>query len=142
MVTPNARRRGNAMVELPLALLPFALVFAAFVDIVHVSYLVHGIEQRVRAGARYASTHGADAGATRNVVLYNSPSVPEGAQPFLGLQPADIQVVRYGSDTADDRVEVSVSGLSLPLVSPWLRGTLSPGPIRSAAPAESLGESH
>jgi hypothetical protein len=142
MVNRNARRRDNAMVELPLALLPFAFVFAGFVDIVHVGYLVHGIEQRVRVGARYASAHGADVTSVRNMVLYNSPSIPAGAQPFLGLQPTDIQVIRHSTDTLDDRVEVSVSGLSIPLVSPWLRRTLNPGPIRSVAASESLGNSN
>ncbi len=135
-------KRGSALVELPLALLPFAFVFASFVDVIHVTYLIHSVEQRVRAGARYGSAHGADQTAVRNIVLYNTPTAPGSGSPFLGLHPEDIQVSRLDVGTATDRVSVSVSGLSLPLVSPWLRGTLDPGPIRAVAAAESLGTSH
>lgn len=128
--------------ELPLALLPFAFIFASFVDVVHVTYLMHSVEQRVRVGARFAATHGADLTTVRNMVLYNAPSAPVGAHPFLGLAPESIQVVRLDMDTPDDRLRVSISGLALPLVSPWLRRTLHPGPVSAVAVVESLGTSH
>jgi hypothetical protein len=100
----------------------------------------HFLNERVRSGARYAVVHPYDPAAIKNVVAYNTPGpIPDGGRGLFGLEPSMLEVNRLDPGTPHERIEVSVRGYTLRVISPWLARTLTPGPFRAVAPIESGG---
>jgi hypothetical protein len=131
------RRRGSSLLESCVILLLFLGLLIGVADISQVMFFHHFLQQRVRAGARYAVVNVYDAAAIRNVVVYNSKTA--GTIGLFGLQPSMVSVNLYDAGTPEARVEVAISGFRMRFISPWLTGDFSPGPFRSVLPVESGG---
>lgn len=132
-------RRGSTLVESSIVLLLFLTVFLGVLDIGQVLFFHHFLTDRVRAGARYAGVAGTDAGAVRNFVAYNTPAPADGTPGLFGLTPSMVEVNRYDSGTATDRVEVKISTYPVRFLSPWIGGPFQPTfravmPMEAAAP--------
>ncbi len=135
----RAGKRGSTLVESAIVLLLVLVILIGTLDFAQILFFHHVLQERVRSGARYAAVHAGDPAAVRNVVAYNAPSAPPGAEGLFGLTPAMVQVQRYGAGTAADRVEVAISGYGMRFLSPWLAGPFTPGPFRAVAPVEVAG---
>jgi Flp pilus assembly protein TadG len=133
------RCRGSTLVESAIVLMLFLVILIGVMDFGQVLFFHHFLNERVRSGARYAIVHAYDPAAVKNVVAYNSPTVPPGAVPLFGLSPAQVSVNRYDAGTANDRIEVSVNTFSMHFISPWLMRDFTPGPFRAVMPLESGG---
>ncbi|HOK46884.1 MAG TPA: TadE/TadG family type IV pilus assembly protein [Bryobacteraceae bacterium] len=116
------KQRGNALVELSLALPLLIALFLGTWQFGYAYYLYGELEQSVRAGGRYASLAAYDAAdpsgfetAVRNVVVYGDPDPAAGARPVVpGLSPAHVQVEIIFSGAMPTAVTVSISGYELP----------------------------
>ncbi len=133
-------RQGSTLVESSIILTMFMVVLIGIFDMGQVFFYHNFLNDRARAGARYAVVHSYDAAAIKNVVAYNAPVPPAGASSGLfGLSPTMVAVNRYDPGTGDDRVEISVSGYRLRFLSPWLARQFTPGPFRAVMPLEGAG---
>jgi hypothetical protein len=132
-------RRGSTLVESAIVLLLFLVMLIGILDVGQVLFFHCFLNERVRAGVRYAVVHGYNAPEIQNVVAYNSKAPPDGASGLFGLTPSMVQVNHYSSGTADERIEVSVSTFTMHFLSPWLMRDFTPGPFRAVMPIESAG---
>jgi Flp pilus assembly protein TadG len=132
------RTRGSTLVEAAVVLLLFLVLLVAVMDVSQVLFFHHYLNDRVRAGARYAAVHTYDPDSIRYMVACND-STARDCPGMFGLSPAMVQVNRYGAGTASDRIEVTVSTFTMHFVSPWLLRDFTPRPFRAVAPVESLG---
>ncbi len=128
------------MVESSIILLLFMVIFVGILDMGQIFFFHNFLNDRVRAGARYAVVHTYDPATIKNVVAYNATKAPDDGGPGLfGLDPSMVEVNRYDAGTPDDRIEVSVSSFTMHLISPWLMRDFTPGPFRAVMPIESAG---
>lgn len=130
-------KRGSTLVESSVIMLLFLVLLAGVLDAAQILFLHQLLNQRVRAGARYAAVHADDASAIRNVVVYNSAVSDNQGPGFFGLTGPMVQVARYSAGTSADRVEIRIAGYPMRFLSPWLAGTFTPGPFRAVVPTES-----
>jgi hypothetical protein len=137
--TRRPSRRGSTLVEGAIVLLVFVVVFVGILDMGQVLFFHQFLNDRVRAGARYAVVHSYNTTAIQNVVSYNSPNVPNGGSPLFGLSPSMVQVNHYDIGTPTERVKVSISTYTMHFLSPWLMASFTPGPFTAVMPIESAG---
>jgi len=138
------RRRGNALVEGALVLMPLLLVIIGILDFGQLLFLHQTFTERARAGVRWAVTNNYDTQQIRNFVLYNSPTAPGGNPPGLfGLTASEITVTRYDSgDQVKDRIEVSIHDVPMRFYSPLINKALAHRPFRVVRHVEALGASN
>jgi hypothetical protein len=133
-------RTGSTLVESSIILMVFMVVFVGIFDMGQLLFFHNFLNDRVRSGARYAVVHPYDPATIKNVVVYNSATAPGGsAIGLFGLSTSMVSVNRYDPGTADDRVEIRITGYRLRFFSPWIAGTFTPGPFRAVMPLESAG---
>jgi Flp pilus assembly protein TadG len=127
------KRRGQALVESALALLPFlALVVGAF-DFGQVLITHQMMVERVRGSLRWAVTQPYDGTGTqiRNLILYDQTATPTDAATrprFLNLEPSNIQVnftASASDDPSDNCITVSIVNYPYKFVSPWIAATVT-----------------
>ncbi len=139
MATPAFPRRprqsGHAMLEASLVIVPLLAILLGIFDAGQMLYIQQTLTERVRAAARYGAVHAADLPAVRNMVLYGDPRPTGNAIP--GLRPTDVQVIREGQGTAEDRIQVTVSGMRYSLITPLLAGTRDLRQVSATLPVES-----
>jgi hypothetical protein len=129
--------RGEAMLESALVLFTLVLTILGILDLGQFLFFQATFRERVRSGVRYAIVNAYDPHQITNFVLYGS-AAPSG-RPLFGLSESMISVARYGQNTADDRIEVTISNPPLKMYSPFL-ARLSAQPVfRAVMPVESLG---
>ena len=135
------RRRGNALVEGALVLMPLLLVIIGILDFGQLLFQHQTFTERARAGVRWAVTHNYDTQQIKNFVLYNSPTAPEGnPRGLFGLTASEITVTRFDSgDQVKDRIEVSIHDVPMRFYSPVLSKVLAHRPFRVVRRVEALG---
>ena len=134
------RQKGQALVESCLVMIPLLLMIVGIVDFGQFLFFHEAMTDRARAGARYAAVSPYDATAIKNMVLYNSPTVPTGATGFYGLTAANVTVTPTPSTGAPTYVAVKISGVPIIMISPYLTKSYTHRPIIATRFAEaSLG---
>jgi hypothetical protein len=124
-------------VESCIILLLFLTLMIAVMDVSQILFFHHFLQQRARAGARYAVVHPFDSSAIANMVVYNSATA--GTTGLFGLTPSMVAVNLRDAGTANARVEVAITGFQMRFVTPGLMRDFTPGPFRAVMPVESLG---
>jgi hypothetical protein len=137
MTRRGRKSRGEAMVESALVLLTLTLTILGILDLGQFLFFQATFRERVRTGVRYAIVHHYSPEQVSNFVLYGSPA-PSG-RPLFGLAASMISVSRYGEDTPDDRIEVTISNAPLQMYSPFLARFPARPVFRAVMPVESLG---
>ena len=130
-------RRGSTLLESCIVTLLFLLMLICAADVSQVMFFHHFLQQRARAGARYAVVNAYDAASITNIVVYNSRTA--GTVGLFGLSPSMVSVTLLDAGTAAARVEVAISGFQMHFLSPGLMRDFSPGPFRAVLPVESAG---
>jgi hypothetical protein len=99
------------------------------------------ITERARAAVRSAVVNNWDATATKNYLVYNSTTAPNGGGAgFLGLQTSNVTYQKLGaSGTPDYMIQVKVSGIQATTWIPYISGAYTLAPITFAMPVQSLG---
>lgn len=115
-------RRGNAMVELALAVPMMLLLFAGAFQFGYYFYVFNELESAVRNGARYAALRPYDSNtvtpatdfssAVQNMVVYGNPS--GGSQPLVrGVSTSNVNLTVTMSNNVPSYMEVSISGITI-----------------------------
>jgi Flp pilus assembly protein TadG len=128
------RRRGAALIELPLVLIPLIALWVAIVDFGFGVFLRCTFQHAVREGVRYAVTSRTQAGMGHDASI--KAAVQRNAMGFLnGEQGASKIHIRYytpgtlaetQSNAGGNIVEVSVEGYTWAWIAPVLRSCMAP----------------
>jgi hypothetical protein len=131
------RRRGDAMLEGALVVLILVNVLIGIADLGTALFIRQTFVFRARSAARYGAITNAAEAAVRNMVLYGSPTAPEGAPagPF-GLTADMVAVSKFDIGTNEQRLVVAISGYPYRFLTPWIAGTFTGRDIVSSAPLE------
>ena len=141
MLVPKHKRahgsRGDAIVEGALIILILANVLIGVFDLANVLFIRQTFVYRTRSAARYGAITNADETAVKNMVLYGSPTVPQGATSgSFGLTAGMISVLKSDAGTSEQRVVVTISAYPYRFFTPWIAGTFSGRDIIASAPLE------
>ncbi|HVF87981.1 MAG TPA: TadE/TadG family type IV pilus assembly protein [Pyrinomonadaceae bacterium] len=136
----NKKERGAALVEFAIGGTVFLTAIFGVVELSRLLWTHNALADATRRGARYAVNHAdADAGAVRNVVVYNDPA--GGTTPVVrGLATADVQV-QYSSDfgLAKGTVTVSIDEYEFDMIVPLIGTTVQMPPYRTTLTGENVG---
>jgi len=125
------------MIEGVLVLLVFVAILVGVFDMGQALFLHQTLVERARNACRYGVVNYGDTSAIRNMVLYNTPTAPDGDTPgIFGLTTAMVNVARSGLNTNNERIEVTISGYPFRFVSPWIAGIYNGRPIVVSLPVE------
>jgi len=134
--TPAAarRRRGAALIELPLVLIPLIALWVAIIDFGFGIFLKCTFQHAVREGVRYAVTSRTQAGMGQDASIKSV--VQTNAMGFLNGSPGAAKIyIRYyvpgtlaetQSNAGGNIVEVSVEGYTWNWIAPVQRSTMAP----------------
>ena len=141
MKTPTISKRsqkGAVFVETALVMLTFIIVMVGIADFATFLHLHQAITERTRNVARIAAIEDLSATKIQNLIAYGVETVPDDAKlpGYFGLKPSNIAVSVQDRGLSSQRLIVTVSGLSFPLVSPLLSGRGRNMPIRMSLPLE------
>jgi Flp pilus assembly protein TadG len=130
----HSGRRGAALVELPLVLIPLIALWVAIIDFSFGIFLRGTFQHAAREGARYAVTSRTEAGMGHDASI--KAAVQRNAMGFLnGEQGAARIHIRYytpgtlaetQSNAGGNIVEVSIEGYTWNWIAPVLRRTMAP----------------
>jgi Flp pilus assembly protein TadG len=138
-------QRGAYLVETSLVIVVFLAMILFVFDMGRVLLAQQYVVARARAGARYAAVTSWNATSVKNYVCYNSTTAPSnGSTGLFGLTPSNVQVTQEGSGSPwgtswDDRVEVTVSGISIFTTVPYLSNSFTARSVVVDVPVGSLG---
>ena len=131
---PVHSRLGQALVELPLVLIPLVALWVAIIDFSFAIFLKGTFQHAVREGARYAVTSRTEPSLGHDASI--QAAVQRNAMGFLnGEQGAGRIHIRYylpgtlaetQSNAGGNIVEVSVEGYTWNWIAPVLRGNAAP----------------
>ena len=121
----NKGRRGQALIESALILLSFLAILIGAFDFGQVLFFHQFLVERTRAGVRWGAVHAFDQTAIKNMIRYNQPTQPDGAQPFLGLSDSNITVTVFDSGAPTERIQVAIVDYQYHFFSPWIAKTFT-----------------
>ena len=141
--TAANRRKGAALIEASLALMPLLCTVMFIVDMGRILVTEQYITERARAGLRQAvvSTWYNNPTSIKNYICYNATTPPNGAtQGMFGLKPSQITVTTLGTNgTPNYRLQVQVSGLQMFSFIPLMSHNYTAPPITITMPMQSEG---
>jgi len=130
----NCRRRGAALIELPLVLIPLVALWVAIIDFSFSIFIKGTFQHAVREGVRYAVTSRTEPGLGQDASIKGV--VQRNAMGFLnGAEGAARIHIRYyvpgtltetQSNAGGNIVEVSVEGYTWNWIAPVLRQDMAP----------------
>jgi hypothetical protein len=124
-------------VESALVLLTVIVVLLGILDFSQFLFRQQSITERVRGVTRTASIKGLSADQIQNRICFGTDTAPtDQTGGYMGLAPANVNAAIQDATTTSKRVVVTVSGLRLKTVSPYLPSTLLMLPIRVTSPLE------
>jgi hypothetical protein len=132
------RQKGAVFVETALVMLTFIIVMVGIADFATFLHLHQAITERTRNVARIAAIEDLSETKIQNMIAYGVETVEEDETlpGYFGLKPSNIAVSVQDRGLSSQRIIVTVSGLSFPLVSPLLSGSGRNMPIRMSLPLE------
>src|SRR5438445_11433110 len=100
-------RRGQAIVKTALILVSFLAMLIGAMDFGQILFFHQSLVERVRSGLRWGAVHAYDETSIKNVIRYNQPTPPDGAQPFLGITDSNITVSVLDSGAPTERIQIA-----------------------------------
>lgn len=134
----KSREKGSTIVETTLVLLIFIIVMVGIADFATFLHLHQAIAERTRSVARTAAIDDLDATSIRNMIAYGTANVSEDSKlkGYFGLSASNIGVQILDRGQTSQRIVVTITNLSFPLISPLLTQRGRNMPIRFSVPLE------
>ena len=131
------RQRGAAMLEGALTLSATIIMVVGVLDFSHFLFLHQSLTERVRGVARTSAIANYDATSIKNLVVYGTATPQDTQVPgYFGLRTSNIAVAFSGANTNASRLNVTISGLNYPVISPLMAGNYTNLPIKVTVPLE------
>lgn len=125
------------MLESALVLLAFLAIIIGAMDFAQFMYYHQSLAARLTAGADWAARHEFNETSIKNFVMYNNPAPPANARPIIArMQASQISARLLNADTAEARVELSISNFPYTVLSPWISGTYVARTLTARMPHE------
>ncbi|MBA3972645.1 MAG: hypothetical protein C0504_00345 [Candidatus Solibacter sp.] len=130
--------KGSTILESVLVLLVFIIVMVGIADFATFLHLHQAIAERTRSVARTASIDDLSAADISNLIAYGAATVYQDPPPagYFGLGASNIGVQILDRGQSSQRIVVTVTNLTFPLISPLLTQRGRNMPIRIAVPLE------
>jgi TadE-like protein len=118
----HGKERGQALVEAALTLVAFLVICLGVIEVGQILFVHQTLVERTRYAVRWAAVNPWDDANSptwvTNMILYNTTTPAQGAQPIFGLTPQNVTVSRPQPDySAGDRIVVTVTGYALTFLS-------------------------
>jgi len=130
------RERGSTLLETALVLLTFLCLIIGTVDFAQVLYFHQALVERARAAARYASVNPTDTTGIKNVAVYNTTD-GSGTALISSFTTSMVSVANSGNNTTGAVVSVTISGLPIHFLSPYIAQSFNAQSVTVAMVAES-----
>jgi len=139
--TRRKNQKGANLLESALVLLTVLGMVLFIMDMGRMLLIQQFITERARATVRGAVVNNWTATQTKNYLVYNSTTAPNGGGAgFMGLQTSNVTYTTLGTaGTPDYLLQVKVSGIQASTWIPYISNTFTLAPITFALPAQSLG---
>jgi hypothetical protein len=125
------------MLEGALTLTTVIFMIVGVLDFGQFLYLHQALTERVRGVARTGAIASYSTTSIQNLIAYGTISPADTTVPgFFGLQTSNIAVVFSDANTNATRLNVTISGLSYPIISPLIAGNFTNLPIKITVPME------
>ncbi|MBA3974433.1 MAG: hypothetical protein C0504_09480 [Candidatus Solibacter sp.] len=131
-------QKGSTMIETTLVLLVFIITMVGIADFATFLHLHQAVTERVRGVARMAAIEGLTTQEVQTLVSYGvkNRSTDDVLKGYFGLSEAHVGVQILDQGKSSQRLVVTITGLTYPLISPLLSGRGRNLPIRLSIPIE------
>ena len=117
-------RKGGAILEAALTSLIFFCMLIGAVDFGQFLFIHQALVERARSAARWGAVNGGtNLDGTRNMVLYNQPTVPSEPSGYFGLTSSMVTVTNPDMNTDAARLSVRIDNYRYQIFSPYIAGT-------------------
>lgn len=129
------------MVETALVLMTVIGMIIFIMDIGRILLIQQFISERARNTVRSAVVNNWDATDTKNYLVYNSTTAPDGGGAgYMGLETSQVSYQALGTlGQPDYRLQVKVTGVPVLTWIPYIARSYTLAPITATAPGQSLG---
>jgi len=139
---PSRRRRnssGQVLVESAFIFLAFIVMLIGIFDFGQFLFVNQALVERARYAARWGAINNpSDSASITNMVLYNQSTSPASGTPtYFNLTASNVAITTPNSGTNDYRLNLTISGYTYTVLSPYIAGTYTGAPITVSVP---LGE--
>jgi Flp pilus assembly protein TadG len=139
---PSRRRRnssGQVLVESAFIFLAFIVMLIGIFDFGQFLFVNQALVERARYAARWGAINNpSDSASITNMVLYNQSTSPATGTPtYFNLTASNVAITTPNSGTNDYRLNLTISGYTYTVLSPYIAGTYTGAPITVSVP---LGE--
>jgi Flp pilus assembly protein TadG len=136
--TSRRRRtsRGAVLVEMALIYLVFACLLIGAFDFGQFLFVHQALVERARYAARWGAINDpTNTASIKNMVRYfQAADPPAGTASYFNLTDANITVANNGSGTDQNRLDLTISGYSFTVLSPYIGGNLPGIPVTISVP--------
>jgi Flp pilus assembly protein TadG len=136
--TSRRRRtsRGAVLVEMALIYLVFACLLIGAFDFGQFLFVHQALVERARYAARWGAVNDpTDTASIKNMVRYfQATDPPSGTPSYFNLTAANVTVANNGSGTDQNRLDLTISGYSFTVLSPYIGGNLPGIPVTISVP--------
>jgi Flp pilus assembly protein TadG len=139
-MSPTSRRqrtnKGSVIVETALVFVVFAFMLIGIFDFGQFLFIHQALVERARYAARWGAINNpTDSTSITNMVLYNqSANPPSGTLSYFGVASSNVSVTNPDSGTNNYRLNITISGYSYTMLSPYIGGTYTGIPITVSVP--------
>jgi Flp pilus assembly protein TadG len=136
--TPQWRRRskGSVMLEAAFVFIVFATMLIGIFDFGQFLFVHQALVERARYAARWGAVNDpTDSTSITNMVLYNQSSTPAaGTSSYFNLNASNVSVTNPDSGTNNYRLNITISGYTYTILSPYIGATYTGLPITVSVP--------
>ena len=128
--------KGNVFVETALIFIVFATMLIGIFDFGQFLFIHQALVERARYAARWGAINApTDSTSVTNMVLYYQSAAPSsGTSSYFDLTSSNVAVTNPDSGTNDYRLNITISGYSYTMLSPFIGGTHTGPPITVSVP--------
>lgn len=128
--------RGSVFLETAFVFLTFATMLIGIFDFGQFLFIHQALVERARFAARWGAINDpTDSNSIVNMILYNQSAAPSvGTPTYFNLASSNISVTNPNSGTNDYRLNVTISGYTYTVLSPFIAGTYTGPPITVSVP--------
>jgi Flp pilus assembly protein TadG len=140
MAGSTSRRRrtskGAVMLETALIFAVFAVMLIGTFDFGQFLFIHQALVERARYAARWGAINDpTDSTSITNMVLYNQSAAPPlGTSGYFNLAASNVVVSNPGSGTDNYRLNITISGYTYNILSPYIAGTYTGPTITVSVP--------
>jgi Flp pilus assembly protein TadG len=140
MNNKTSRRRrtssGAVMLESAFIFLAFIVMLIGIFDFGQFLFVNQALVERARYAARWGAINNpSDSASITNMVLYNQSTSPASGTPtYFNLTASNVVITSPNSGTNNYRLNLTISGYTYTVLSPYIAGTYTGAPITVTVP--------